>query len=66
MCKANHNHRPSRWFVLPYKGLLPALKSKDSSKRLTNCNIIYLLSSKELVLLVLFYWLTRERVNILF
>lgn len=61
----NQNHRLSRWFVPPYKGILPALESKDSSKRFTNCNIIYLRSSKELILPVLFYRLTRERVNIL-
>ena len=49
----------------PYKGLLPALESKDSLKRFASRNIIYSLSPKGLYLFVTFYRLTRKRVYIL-
>ena len=52
--------------LCPYKGLLPALESKDSLKKLASRNIIYLPSPKGLILFALFYRLTRERVYILF
>ena len=49
----------------PYKGLLPALESKDSLKRFASRNIIYSPSPKGLYLFVTFYRLTRKRVYIL-
>ena len=48
----------------PYKGLLPALGLK-THRKLASRNIISLRSPKGLILLALFYWLTRKRGNIL-
>lgn len=52
----NQYHRLSRWFVIsPYKGSLPALESKDSSK-VRQPHIIYLLSPLGLFFLIVFYY----------
>ena len=63
----NQYHRLSRWFVVsPYKGSLPALESKDSSK-VRQPHVIYLLSPLGLFFLIVFYYrLTRKRVYIFF
>ena len=58
--------RSTGGLLYPYKGLLPTLEPKGSSKKIHSRTNIYLLSPIGLILFALFYRLTRERVYVFF